>query len=215
MYLKQALIYFMAFAAGLGGTPAYATAVAVVGLFRNKAVVRIDGGAPRMLGVGETVQGVKLLSATSEGATLVVDGVRRALGMGQSFAGNTGGDSRPRVSITADARGHFSSAGSINGYPLTFLVDTGASAIAINAADAGRIGLDYKKGQAGAVNTAGGVVPAWRVTFNTVKLGGIVVNQVDGLVVESGLSIPLLGMTFLNRMDMRRDGQTMTLTQRY
>jgi len=38
---------------------------------------------------------------------------------------------------------------------------------------------------------------------------------VEGMVVEAGLSVPLLGMSFLNRMEMRRDGQTMTLTQRY
>ena len=46
-------------------------------------------------------------------------------------------------------------------------------------------------------------------------VGGITVNQVDGMVVESGLDMPLLGMSFLNRMEMKRDGQTMTLTQRY
>ncbi len=74
------------------------------------------------------------------------------------------------------------------------------------------MGLDYKAGQAGAVNTAAGVVPAWRVTFNTVKVGSITLNQVDGMVVESGLNVPLLGMSFLNRMEMKRDGQTMTLT---
>ena len=135
--------------------------------------------------------------------------------MGQSFAGSSASDSRQSVSLTADARGHFAAAGSLNGYPLTFLIDTGATAIAISATDARRIGLDYKATQAGAVNTAAGVVPAWRVTFNTVRLGGITLNQVEGLVVEAGLNTPLLGMSFLNRMEMRRDGQTMTLTQRY
>jgi aspartyl protease family protein len=98
---------------------------------------------------------------------------------------------------------------------MTFLVDTGATAIAINAAEARRIGLDYKSGQAISVGTAAGVVPAWRVKFNTVKVGGITVNQVEGMVVESGLSVPLLGMSFLNRMEMKRDGPTMTLIQRY
>ncbi len=47
------------------------------------------------------------------------------------------------------------------------------------------------------------------------KVGSITFNQVDGMVVESGLDMPMLGMSFLNRMDMKRDGQTMTLTQRY
>jgi aspartyl protease family protein len=186
-----------------------------MGLFRDKAIVSIDGGKSRILSVGQTVQGVKLLAADSDGASFDVDGKRRTLGMGQSFAGGTATAERQIVSLTADARGHFAAAGSLNGYPMRFLVDTGATTIAINAAEAKRIGLDYKAGQAVGVGTAAGMVRAWRVNFNTVKVGSIMLNQVDGMVVESGLDVPLLGMSFLNRMEMRRDGQTMTLTQRY
>lgn len=161
------------------------------------------------------MQGVKLVAADSGSARFDVDGKRRILGMGQSFAGGAATGERQSVSLTADVRGHFAAAGSLNGYPMTFLVDTGATAIAISAAEAKRIGLDYKAGQATGVGTAAGVVPAWRVKFNTVKVGSITVNQVDGMVVETGLDVPLLGMSFLNRMEMKRDGQTMMLTQRY
>lgn len=199
----------------LACTSAWAVGVSVVGLFRDKAIVTIDGGRPRTLSVGQTVQGVKLIAADSDHASFDVDGKSRTLGMGQSFAGGAATGVRKSVSLTADARGHFAAAGSLNGYPLTFLVDTGATDIAINAAEARRMGLDYKAGQAYGVSTAAGVVPAWRVTFNTVKVGGITLNQVEGMVVEAGLSVPLLGMSFLNRMEMQRDGQTMTLTQRY
>lgn len=196
-------------------TPAGAASVSVVGLFKDKAIVSIDGGRPRTLSVGQTAQGVKLVAADSAGASFEVDGGRRTLGMGQSFAGGAQTGARQSVSLTADARGHFAAAGSLNGYPMTFLVDTGATSIAISAAEARRIGLDYKAGQAMGVGTAAGVIPAWRVTFNTVKVGGISVNQVEGVVLETGLDVPLLGMSFLNRMEMKRDGQTMTLTQRY
>ncbi|KAB2318283.1 TIGR02281 family clan AA aspartic protease [Betaproteobacteria bacterium SCN1] len=199
---------------GLTCTPAGATSVSVVGLFKDKAIVSIDGGKPRTLSAGQTLQGVKLLAADSGSATFDVNGTRRTLGMGQSFAGGAS-DTRQSVSLTADGRGHFTAAGSVNGYPVTFLVDTGATSVAINAAEARRLGVDYKAGQAVGVQTAAGLVKAWRVTLNTVKVGGISVNQVEGLVVETGLSIPLLGMSFLNRMEMKRDGQTMTLTQRY
>ena len=194
---------------------AWASSVSVMGLFKDKAILSIDGGKPRTLSAGQTLQGVKLIAADSASASIEVDGKRRTLGMGQSFAGGTPAGTRQTVSLTADARGHFAAMGSINGFPVTFLVDTGATSIAVNAAEASRMGLDYRAGQATGVNTAAGVVPAWHVKFNTVKVGGIVLNQVDGLVVEAGLSVPLLGMSFLNRMDMRRDGQTMTLTQRY
>jgi len=196
-------------------TTASAGSVSVMGLFKDKAIVSIDGGKPRTLSVGQTVQGVKLIAADSASASIEVDGNRRTLGMGQSFAGGTPVGTRQTVSLTADARGHFAAMGSLNGFPVTFLVDTGATSIAINADEARRMGLDYRAGQATGVGTAAGVVPAWHVKFNTVKVGGIVLNQVDGMVVESGLSVPLLGMSFLNRMEMRRDGQTMTLTQRY
>lgn len=212
---KPATITLILAAAALSCTAAWAASVSVVGLFKDKAIVSIDGGRPRTLSVGQTVQGVKLIAADSEGASVDVDGKRRTLGMGQSFAGGPATGERHSVSLTADARGHFAAAGSLNGYPMSFLVDTGATAIAISAAEAKRIGLDYKAGQAIGVGTAAGVVPAWRVTFNTVKVGGITLNQVDGMVVEAGLDMPLLGMSFLNRMEMKRDGQTMTLTQRY
>lgn len=197
-------------------TPAWGTSVSVVGLFKDKAIISIDGGRPRTVSVGQTVQGVKLLEADSDSALFDVEGKRRTLGMGQSFAGGVAAAIRPQVSLTADSRGHFAAAGSLDGYPMSFLVDTGATAIAIGASDAKRIGLDYKKrGQSVPVGTAGGVVPAWRVTFNTVKVGSITLHHVDGLVVESGLNMPLLGMSFLNRMEMKRDGGVMTLTQRY
>ncbi len=202
--------------AGVGTcTAGWATSVSVVGLFRDKAIVSIDGGKPRTLSRGQTVQGVTLIAADSDSARLDVDGQGRTLGMGQSFAGGAQTGARQTVALTADARGHFAANGSLNGYPVTFLVDTGATSIAISAAEARRLGLDYRAGPAARVNTAAGAVPAWPVTFNTVKVGAISVNQVAGLVVESGLDVPLLGMSFLNRMDMKRDGQTMTLTRRY
>ena len=218
MALQQSR-YFMAYsticAALILAAESHATSVSVMGLFKDKAIVSIDGGKARTLHAGENVQGVKLISADSNEARFEVDGKRRALGMGQSFAGGATTSQRVSVSLTADSRGHFAAAGSLNGYPVTFLVDTGATSIAINADEARRMGLNYKATQPGGVSTAAGVVPAWRVVFNTVKVGSITLNQVEGLVVESGLNVPLLGMSFLNRMEMKRDGQTMTLTQRY
>lgn len=195
-------------------TSAGASSVAVVGLFKDKALISIDGGKPRMIAVGQTIQGVRLLAADSERASLDVAGTRRVLAMGQSFAG-AAPEGRRSVTLSADARGHFAAAGSANGYPLTFLVDTGATAVVISAADARRMGIDYKSGSQVGVNTAAGLMPAWRHKFNSVKIGQLEVLQVEGMVVEAGLSMPLLGMSFLNRMEMAREGQTMVLRQRY
>src|SRR5512139_3728235 len=177
MALSKKSVATIIAAGWLACTAAWAVSVSVVGLFKDKAIVSIDGGKPRTMSVGQTAQGVKLVAADSNGASFDVDGKRRILGMGQSFAGGTATGERQSVSLTADARGHFAAAGSLNGYPISFLVDTGATAIAISAAEAKRIGLDYKAGQAVGVGTAAGVVPAWHVVFNTVKVGSITLNQ--------------------------------------
>ncbi|HEX8963083.1 MAG TPA: retropepsin-like aspartic protease, partial [Rhodocyclaceae bacterium] len=94
-------------------------------------------------------------------------------------------------------------------------VDTGATFVALSAADAARAGIDYRKGEQGAISTANGVVRAWRVPGATVSLGDITLHQVEVSVTESGLPIGLLGMSFLNRLEMKRDGDTMTLKKRF
>src|SRR3569623_1570726 len=136
MSLGKKTVAMMIAAGGLACTTAWATSISVVGLFKDKAIVSIDGGKPRTLSAGQTIQRVKLVSADSDSASFDIEGKRRILGMGLSCAGGTATDSRPSISLTADARGHFAAAGALNGYPMTFLVDTGATAIAISAAEA-------------------------------------------------------------------------------
>jgi aspartyl protease family protein len=105
--------------------------------------------------------------------------------------------------------------GQINGGSVRMLLDTGATMIALPASEAVRLGIDYRKGQVAYLNTANGTVPAYQVKLNTVKVGDIEINQVDAVVQEQGLPIILLGMSFLNRTEMRRDGQQMVLTKRF
>lgn len=103
----------------------------------------------------------------------------------------------------------------IDGNPVRFLVDTGATSIALPARDANRLGIDYRKGLRGMTQTANGVVAVYRVSLDRVRLGGIELNSVDAVVIEQGLEIALLGMSFLNRVEMKREGQTMTLIRRF
>ena len=106
--------------------------------------------------------------------------------------------------------------GQINGGPVRFLVDTGATAVSLSSADAARLGIDYKKGRPGLMGTANGAAVAYRVKLDTVRVGDIVVNNVDAAVLEGNeMPFVLLGMTFLNRMEMKREGQTMVLTKRF
>lgn len=198
--------------------PVAATEVNVVGLFNGKAMVSVDGGKQQMLSVGQsTAQGVKLISADSREAVLEIDGKRKTLGMGQtqSYASSSGGGGNQSVSLSADGRGHFVTVGSINGAATRFLVDTGASYVSLSAAEARRLGIDYQKGERGMMSTANGVVPAYRVTLNSVKVGDVAVNQVQASVSEAPMEVTLLGMSFLNRVEMKREGNTLTLIKKF
>jgi aspartyl protease family protein len=193
----------------------WAASVGVVGLFKDKALVRIGGGQPRLLSVGQSLGGVKLISASSESAVMMVDGVRRTLTLGQSFAGGVSAPVSQTAVLYSEPNGHFFTEGALNGMPVTFLVDTGATAIVIGAAEAKNLNVSYDVSSPIAVQTAAGVKKAWQVLFDSVRVGGIVIHQVDGLVVEANTGPVLLGMSFLSRTDMKREGLTLTLTRRY
>jgi aspartyl protease family protein len=211
---------FLLLLIGLSVLPFHAmaeTQVSVVGLFSGKAVLVINGGKPRTLAAGQTSpEGVRLLSADSGKAVLEVEGKRKELGMGQGATIAGSASSEQVATLYATQAGHFVGEAFINEKPVKFLLDTGATSIVINADEARRLGLDYQSGQAGAAQTAAGVVKAYRVSLNTVRIGGITMHQVEGAVLE-GDSPPLvlLGMSALNRMEMKRDGIAMTLTKKY
>lgn len=193
------------------------TQVNVVGLFHGKAILSINGGKPKTYSVGQvTPDGIKVISADSSKVILEVDGKRRELGMGQGIAIVGGGSSAQTATLYANNAGHFLGEGYINGSSMKFLVDTGASSIALSGKEARRLGLSYLNGDIGAASTAAGVVKAYRISLNTVKIGGIVMHQVEAMVLE-GDSPPvvLLGMSVLNRVQMERDGMVMTLTKKY
>ena len=196
-------------------TSAGAVDVNVVGLFPSKAVVQVDGGTLQTLSIGQkTPQGVVLVSVEPDGATFEVDGRRVSLGL--SHARMKPGAGAASVKVAADERGHFTALGQVNGIAVRFAVDTGATFIAFHANEARRLGLDYRKGRRVLMDTAAGVAPAYLIKLDTVRVGDITVNSVDAVVMDSdGPSVALLGMSFLNRMDIRREGEIMTLTQRY
>lgn len=195
---------------------AAAQQVSLAGTMGGKALLVIDGGSPRMVAPGQTVAGVKLLSLEQDVAVIEVGGKRSRLRMGESqvSVGSSGGEGK-QVTLVADVRGHFLTQGSINGANVGFLVDTGASTVAMGASLAKRIGIDYTKGEPGLSGTANGVVQVWRVRLSRVTLGDITLHNVEGTVLPNDMPYVLLGMSFLNRMEMRRDGSTMVLTQRY
>jgi len=193
------------------------TQVNIVGLFSNMAVLMVNGGKPKTLSIGQSIDGVKLLAADSQSATLLIEGKTKKLGMGQAPSmGDSAASSSPSVTLYADAQGHFLSECKINGAPLRFLLDTGATSVALNSGDAKFAKIDYKRGEPVQVSTANGVVTAYRITIASLQIGGITLNQVQGSVLEGGSpSVVLLGMSALNRLEMKRQDIMLTLTKKY
>ncbi len=206
----------MALALALAAAQAFAIEVRLLGTFGDKAaVLSIDGGEPKTVKVGQRHGGVGVIAVGNDGATIEVEGRRRVIRRGQHFSSAAAKDARQSAVLVADGRGHFVTEGRVNGGLVRFVVDTGATSIVLPVQDANRLGIDYRKGQRGLIQTANGVAGAWRVSLDRVQLGGIELHQVDAVVIEKGPDVVLLGMSFLNRLEMRRDGDTMTLTRRF
>lgn len=213
--LVKRLAALALFAGAAGG--AWAQSVALQGMLGSRALLLIDGGAPRSLAVGDSAQGVKLVSVGADSAVVEIAGKRVALRLGESPAslGERGQASSGRISLPADGGGHFMGSGSINGRPVQFLVDTGASTVALSVADAERIGLAFREGPSVRIGTANGQAQGWRVRLASVRIGDVEVYDVDAIVTPQGMPFVLLGNSYLNRFQMRRDNDQMVLERRY
>jgi aspartyl protease family protein len=202
------------------GSPGEVPSVALAGRFGDRALLVIDGRT-RTVAPGQTVDGVRLLSLQADGsADVAVQGRRLILRLGGApvrVDGAPGADGAevargaPRVVLTADAAGHYIGDGAINGRPVRFMVDTGASLVALSQAQADRIGLAFRNAPRGLANTANGEVPANRVRLDSVKLGLLEIPGVEAVVLPSGLPHVLLGNSFLGRLRMTQADGRLTL----
>lgn len=199
------------------------TQVNVVGLFNDKALLMINGSGPHSIRAGQIKSGIKLISANSNAAILIIEGRRQVLKMGQaasvggrSASSSPSGAANRPVSLYADKRGHFHGNLTINGASLKYVVDTGASTVAMNSGDAKYAKIDYKKGQKVNMSTANGVVQAYNVKLNTLKIGTILLYNITATIIEGGSPpVVLLGMSAQNRLDVKRENSIMTLTKKY
>ncbi len=182
----------------------------------DKALLMIDG-QPQMLAVGASARGVTLRRLGDGEAEVVVGGQRLLLRLGAAPARlGVGAEATAAAGDTAivlpmGLGGHFSSAGTINGKSVNFMVDTGATSIAMSQAEANRIGLDWKRGRPGMTHTANGQVPVYSVNLTSVRVGGVEIANVAAVVLPTEMPVVLLGNSFLNRFTMRRDSDVMRL----
>jgi aspartyl protease family protein len=191
----------------------------VVGLSSGKAVIQLSSSPkPRVLRDGDALPGgIKLIKATPESALFEINGKRRSLTLGNNQISNARStfNASSSVTLVADVRGQFMTTGSINGATVQMLVDTGATFVALGVADARRMGINYLQGERAVSRTANGIAHVFKVKLDSVRVGDISLTNVDATIHDSDMPFALLGMSFLNRVEMRREGTDLTLTKRY
>lgn len=195
---------------------ALATDIMVLGLFKNKAIVNIDGKQRTLKKGKKTSEGVILVFADSDTAIIEVDGREQAFKLGRQVSINYKQKQLSEAKIMP-TNGMYSTVGFINGQQVEFLVDTGATWVAMNAQQARSLGINFRYiGKRGHVSTANGIAPVYRITLNKVRVGEIELTNVAAGVLEGDSPRQvLLGNSFLNRVEMQRQGQVMLLKQKY
>jgi aspartyl protease family protein len=186
---------------------AWAANIYVMAIGRSEVQVVIDGRTVRNLRLGDvSPEGVKLREINGGTAVFEVGGRAVALGIGQATVAET--------LLHADQRGHFVTAAYFNGLPLTAVIDTGASYVSLSAEHAQRLGIDFRRGQRVTEQTANGPVVSYMVLLASVQVGEVVLTNVPTTIQEgSGLPVALIGMSFLKQVEMRRSGNTLTLSR--
>lgn len=209
---------FAAAAACLIAGGAWAQTVAMTGSMGSKALLVIDGGAPRALAAGEAAQGVKVVKVSGGDAVVEIAGKRQTVMLGAapvSLGGGAGGAGGTQIVLSAGSGGHFFANGSINGRNVNFMVDTGATAVAMSQADAERIGLAYQQGRRIPIGTANGTTVGYLVKLNSVRVNDVEIYNVDAVVQPAAMPYVLLGNSFLGRFQMKRENDLLTLDKRF
>jgi len=185
----------------------------------GKAILVIEKKR-RVLKIGQTSpEGVTLLktNTANEIVTIRVDGKEQELGLNSVLGSSFQKGNAPKVTLYSDRIGQYQTDGHINGKLVRFLVDTGASTIALSSVTAKKIGLDYLSlGRPSVASTASGYVRMYEVKLTTVKVGAITLYNVDAGVIEGTHPTEvLLGMSFLGKLKVKQEGNKMELMKKY
>jgi aspartyl protease family protein len=187
----------------------------LVGLFQNQAIVEIEGRQLVLKPGGPAKRGLKLMSVGAGEAVIEFNGETATYRIGTQIGSNRSSSSPGgrTVQIAPDGGGMYVVSGTINGFAVNFLVDTGASMVAMNKHTAKRLGINYRlDGTESVSQTASGFIRTFKVRLDRVSVGEITLNDVDGAVIDGDQpSEVLLGSSFLGRLDMQRQGRLLIL----
>lgn len=193
--------------------------VALAGRMGDKALLLLQGRSV-VLAVGQASGGTRLLRWEQDAAVVEHAGTQHRLRVGAApsrlgggaAAGGKGGAGE--IVIPVGPGGHFLAEGAINGQPVRFIVDTGATLVSMSRAEATRLRLDLAGALPVRTQTAAGIAAAWMLPLQRVRVGEVEVFQVMALVTEAPLPYVLLGNSFLERFQWRRENDVMRLSRR-
>ncbi len=190
--------------------------IKVMALFTDKAMVMIDG-KQKLLKKGKAYHGVTLISADSESVVLEMHGEKKKFKLGSEITTSfKKPDPGKELVVWKDMTNMFRIHGSINNFSTHFLIDTGATSVALSSQAAKRIGLKYRQGTPIQASTASGIAKGYRLTLNKVKIGHIQIYNVQAIVLDGSFPTEvLLGQSFLSRIHMVRDGDKMKLRKKF
>lgn len=193
----------------------FALDVEVKMLAKGSALLQIDG-KQRMLREGaRSPEGVLLVSADTQKAIIEIAGQRQTMTLNRRISNQFSAAEKTVVRIASSRGGHYVTPGLINGTPVEFMVDTGATMIAMNYQQAERLGIDYRAGKSMRVSTANGVAQAFEVVLSSVSVGNIVLNQVVAAVsTTTSPEVILLGNSYLSKVDLRVDDGVLLLQEK-
>lgn len=199
----------------LAAAPLALADVTLVGTLKEKALLSVNGSAPKTYPVGATLPDGSKLAAVNSGEAVIEEGGKRyTIRLGEFAAARNNAGSA--MVLSPDPQGHYAVEGEINGMPVRMLLDTGASLLSIPAPLARKMGLDYRnKGRRAFSSTAAGTTEVWVVKVDQVKVGEFTFSNVEASVSEAGLGVILLGNSILKRLDMKTESGLLTLTKRY
>lgn len=192
-----------------------ATEVEVKGLFGGSALLKIDG-EQKLLKAGRSFGGVTLISASSKGAVVEIDGERHQLGLSRRISSSYTPSSINQVHLQPGRGGHYITPARIDNKPVSVMIDTGATSVAMSLPQAKALGIDYRNGRLVPISTANGYVNGYVVNLRSVTVGTVTVENVEALVnVGNFPDIILLGNSYLSRVKMFRENGVLVLQSQY
>jgi len=212
------LLLCLGLAAAQPPLPPLPPQVQLNGMLGARAALLLIDGEPRTVEVGATVKGVKLVALEDGRAVIEIAGRRQTLALGASpgrVVSQSAAAPPRQIVLPVGPGGHYTTMGMINGQTTSFLVDTGATSVSISQIEAEKLGLRYMYGKRIVTQTANGIVPAYQFQLNSIRIGEVEVRDVDAIVIPGLMGHVLLGNSFLNRFQMRRENDVMTLELRY